>query len=114
MASLFKYVLLWGSIHIVLGTPTLDFYLPSSQSPNVLRLECINGGQADPSARFEFQNSMGVFLRDLPTDTNENYRTYDITADSEAVIRCVVGEGRSEAVVFAGIFNYYSNIGSNY
>ena len=101
MASSF-YILFSCSICVTLGIPTLDLYFPSRQHPNMLRLECINDGQADFNAEFEFYNGMNVSLRNQSTDVNENYLTYNITADSEALVRCIAGEERSEATTFAG------------
>ena len=54
MAYLLISTLLLYSIHIVLGTPVLDFYLPSPrEAPNVFRLEChsvLDGDSAVPDA----------------------------------------------------------------
>ena len=83
--------------------PFLDFYKPSEKTPNVLRLECIDsGGRANSNARFDFYNSTGALLRDQPADTNRNYLTYNIARDSEAIVRCTVGEEHSGDISFAG------------
>ena len=58
----------------------MDFHLPSlKEASNVFQLQCINlnGGLADPDARFEFNDSMGVFIRNTSTDVNEDYFIYD-------------------------------------
>ena len=84
----------------------MDFHLPSlKEASNVFQLQCINpdGGLADPDARFEFNDSMGVFIRNTSTDVNEDYFIYDITEDFEASVRCTTGEDYSEAVMFYGI-----------
>ena len=112
MAFLFTFLLFCGSIHIILCRPSLDFY--SNGAQNELILECIDsGGRASSNARFEFHNSTGALLRDQPTDTNRNYLTYNITRDSEAIVRCTVGDEHSEDIAFAGNllaivkYNYY-------
>ena len=106
MASLFISTLFLYSIHIVLGIPVLDFYLPSPrEAPNVFRLEChsvLDCGLADPDARFEFNDSMGVLIRNTSTDVNEDYFTYDVTEDFEASVRCITGEEYSDAIMFYG------------
>ena len=103
MASLFTYFLFWGEIHVIFGRPILDFYKPSDEAPNVLKLECIDsGGRASSNARFKFYNSTGALLRDQPTDTNRNYLTYNIARDSEAIVRCTIGEEHSGDISFAG------------
>ena len=97
------YILFSCSICVASGIPILDLYFSSSQHhPNTLRLECINNGQADPNAEFEFYNGMNVSLRNQSTDINENYLTHNITADSEALVRCIAGDEHSEAITFAG------------
>ena len=106
MASLLVFFCSINIINIVLGTPVLDFYLPSPrEAPNMFRLRCHNllaGGMADPDARFEFNDSMGVLIRNTSTDVNEDYLTYDITEDFEASVRCITGEEYSEAIMFYG------------
>ena len=102
MASLFIYTLVWCSIHVILGIPTLDYYLPSREAPNVLRLECISdSGVADTNARFKFYNTSNVLLMEQPTDVNEDYLTY-IAADFEVKIRCEIQGGHSESIMFYG------------
>ena len=87
-------------IHMVLGTPTLDFYLRSKNYPNVVRFECINNNVPDPCARFEFRNSTGDLIAQRGTDAGQSYLTYNITEDS--VIRCIIGEEQSNESMFAG------------
>ena len=103
MASLFIYTLVWCSIHVILGIPTLDYYTPSREAPNVLRLECIaDSGVADTNAGFKFYNTSGVLLMEQPTDVNEDYLTYDIAAYFEVNIRCEIQGQHSESVMFYG------------
>ena len=103
MASLFIYTLVWCSIHVILGIPTLDHYLPSREVPNVLRRECIaDSGVADTKARFKFYNASGVLLMEQPTDFNEDDLTYDIAADFEVNIHCEIQGEHSESVMFYG------------
>ena len=103
MASLFIYTLVWCFIHVILGIPTLDYYLPSREAPNVLRLECVSdSGVADTNARFKFYNTSDVLLVEQSTDVNENYLTYDIAADFEVNIRCEIQGEHSESVMFYG------------
>ena len=103
MASLFIYTLVWCSIHVILGIPTLDYYLPSREAPNVLRLECISdSGVADTNVRFKFYNTSGVLLMEQPTDVNEEYLTYNIAADFEVNIRCEIQAEYSESAMFYG------------
>ena len=102
MASLFIYTLVWCSIHVILGIPTLDYYLPS-RDPNVLRLECIaDSGVADTNARFKSYNTSDVLLVELSTDVNEDYLTYDIAAYFKVNIRCEIQGEHSESVMFYG------------
>ena len=102
MASLFIYTLVRCSIYVILGIPTLDYYLPSREAPNVLRFECIaDSGVADTDARFKFYNASDVLLMEQPTDLNEDYLTYDIAAYFEVNIRCKIQE-HSESVMFYG------------
>ena len=99
----FSVLIFWSSmIHIMVsGTPTLDFFLPSNEPPNVIRFECINSnGVPDPTARFEFYNSTRDLITRQDTDINQVYLTYTITEDS--IIRCIVGEQHSEDFMFAG------------
>ena len=42
------YSLVWCSIHVILGIPTLDYYLPSREAPNVLRLDCVGDNGVPP------------------------------------------------------------------
>ena len=100
MASVLICTLFLSSmIHIVVGIPTLDFYLPSIEDANVVRFECINDhGEPDPTARFEFYNSTGALI--TRQDANQSYLTYTITED--AIIRCIVGQERSQDFMFAG------------
>ena len=108
MASLLITSVLFCSLRIVLGSPVLDFHLPSpKEAPNVFELQCINpdGGLADPDARFEFNDSMDTLIRNTSTDVNEDYFTYDITEDFEASVRCITGEDYSEAVMFYGNYS---------
>ena len=101
MVSLFIYTLVWCSIHVIQGIPILDYYLPSREAPNVLRLECFNNsGVPDTSARFKFYNTSGVLLMEQPTDVNEDYLTYDIAAYFEVNIRCEIQGEHSESVIF--------------
>ena len=94
-------------IHMVLGIPTLDFYLHSKKFPNVVRFECINNdGEPDPTARFEFRNSTRNLIAQRGTDTSQSYLTYNITED--AVIRCIVGEEHSNYFIFTGKVTMYS------
>ena len=103
MAFLLIYILFWCSIQDTLSIPTLDYYLPSMEDPNSLRLECINtDGQIDRNARFKFYNSMNVLFKERLTDENSNYLTYNITEDFEVLVRCVIDGVRSEAVWFVG------------
>ena len=103
MASLFIYTLVWCSIHVILGIPTLDYYLPSRETPNVLRLECIaDSGVPDTNARFNFYNTSNVLLMEQPTDDNEDYLTYDIAADFEVNISCEIQGNHSEFAKFYG------------
>ena len=103
MASLFIYTLVWCSIHVILGIPTLDHYLPSREAPNVLRLQCISdSGVEDTNARFKFYNASGVLLMEQPTDVNEDYLTYNIAAYFEVNIRCEIQGEYSESVMFYG------------
>ena len=103
MASLFVYSLVWCSIHVILGIPTLDYYLPSREAPNVLRLECYSdSGVQDTNARFKFYNTSGVLLMEQPTDANEEYLTYDIAADFEVNISCKIQGEHSEFATFYG------------
>ena len=103
MASLFIYTLVWCSIYVILGIPTLDHYLPSREVPNVLRLECIaDNGVADTNAGFKFYNTSGVLLMEQPTDVNEDYLTYDIAAYFGVNIRCEIQGEHSESVMFYG------------
>ena len=88
-------------IHMVLGTPILDFYLNSKKFPNVIRFECINNyGVPDHTARFEFRNSTGDLIVQRGTDTSRSFLTYTITEDS--VIRCRIGEEYSNDLNFTG------------
>ena len=88
-------------IHMVLGPPTLDFYITSNDDPIVVRFECINNdGELDPSARFEFRNSTRDLIAQRGTDASQSYLTYTITEDS--IIRCIVGEEFSNEFMFAG------------
>ena len=111
MLSLLTSTLFLYSIHIILGIPVLDFYLPSPrEAPNVFRRQChsvLDGGLADPDARFEFNDSMDVFIRNTSTDVNEDYFTYDVTEDFEASVCCITGEKYSEAVMFYGNYIQY-------
>ena len=104
MATLYLYILVWCSIHVILGIPILDYYLPSREAPNVLRLECIaDSGVVGTNARFKFYNASGVLLMEEPTDVNEHYLTYDIAADFfEVNIRCEIQGEHSESVMFYG------------
>ena len=103
MASLFIYTLVWWSIHVILGIPTLDYYLPSREAPNVLRLDCIaDSGVQDTNARFNFYNTSGVLLMEQSTDVNEEYLTYDISADVEVNISCEIQGEHSEFATFYG------------
>ena len=103
MASLFIYSLVWCSIHVILGIPTLDYYLPSREAPNVLRLDCVgDNGVPDTNARFNFYNTSGVLLMEQPTDINEDYLIYDISADLEVNISCEIEGEHSESVMFYG------------
>ena len=103
MASLFIYTLVWCSIHVILGIPTLDYYLPSREAPNVLRLECYSdSGVQDTNARFKFYNASDVLLMEQPTDVNKDYLTYDIIAYFEVNIHCAIQGEHSENVAFYG------------
>ena len=103
MASLFIYTLVWWSIHVILGIPTLDYYLPSREAPNVLRLECVgDSGVPDTNARFNFYNTSGVLLMEQSTADNEDYLTYNISADVEVNISCEIQEEHSEFATFYG------------
>ena len=88
-------------IHMVVGTPTLNFNLHSNDDPNVVRFECINNeGEPDPTAKFEFRNSTRDLIAQRGTDASRSYLTYTITKDS--IIRCIVGEEHSNELMFAG------------
>ena len=101
MASQFVCALVWSvTILTVLGTPILDFSLPSQETPNVFRFECINNGEPDSSARFEVYNSTGDLITEQFTDANQDFSTYRIVQDS--IIRCIVEEQLSEDIMFAG------------
>ena len=103
MASLCIYTLVWCSIHVIQGIPTLDNYLPSREALNVLRFECIgDSGVPDTNARFNFYNTSGVLLMEQPTDDNEDYLTYDIAADFEVNISCEIQGEHSEFATFYG------------
>ena len=102
MAFLLIYILFWCSIQATLSIPTLDYYLPSREDLNLLRLECLNTGQIDRNARFKFYNSMNVLFKERLTDENLNYLTYNITEDFEVLIRCVIDGVHSEAIWFVG------------
>ena len=101
MASLFIYTLVW-SIHVILGIPTLGYFLPSREAPNVLGLECVgDSGAPDTNARFNFYNTSGVLLMEQSTDDNEDYLTYNISADVEVNISYEIQE-HSEFATFYG------------
>ena len=88
-------------IHMVLGTPTLDFHLRSKFDLIVVRFECINNdGEPDSTARFEFRNSTRDLIAQRGTDASQNFLTYNINEDS--IIRCIVGEEHSNEFIFAG------------
>ena len=88
-------------IHMVVGTPTLNFNLPSNGDPSVVRFECINNdGQPDPSARFEFRNNTRDLIAQRGTDASQSFLIYTITEDS--IIRCIVGKEHSNELMFAG------------
>ena len=85
--------------HIQL-TPSisLDFSLQSSDNPNIVRLQCINNnGLPDTNARFK----IGID-HSLGTDNGENYLTYIITRNTEAVVLCMIGNQSSTPTAFAG------------
>ena len=49
--------------------------MPSSDH-NVLRLECVENGQAHSTARFKIYNSMDQLIRERITDSDRDYLTY--------------------------------------
>ena len=100
IAFLFIYTLVWCSIHVILGIPTLDYYLPSREAPNVLRLDCVgDNGEPDINAGI---NTSCVLLMEQPTDDDEEYLTYDIAADFEVNISCEIQGEHSEFATFYG------------
>ena len=93
-------------IHMILGIPTLDFFLRSSEPPSIVRFECINNrGEPAPTARFEFYNGTRDLIAQRGTDVSESFLTYNITEDS--IIRCIIEEEYSEELMFAGKASYY-------
>ena len=93
-------------IHMILGIPTLDFFLRSSEAPSIVRFECINNrGEPAPTARFEFYNGTRDLIAQRGTDVSQSFLTYNITEDS--IIRCIIEEEYSEELMFAGKASYY-------
>ena len=97
MTILFYSTLFWSFIHIVIGVPILDYYLPSTRFPNELRLECIENSQVHLTARFKIYNSMDQLIRERITDSGRDYLTYNITEDFEVLIRCMIPGGEHSA-----------------
>ena len=101
VAVLFTCTLFFGFI----STLDVDFFYPSKKADrNLIRLQCISGGDVDPNARFEFYNSMNVLIRNQLTDIGNDSLLYNIT--ETVYIRCVIGEQHSANVTFTG--NVYS------
>ena len=115
MAFLLIYILFWCSIQDTLSIPSLDFYLPSREDPNSLRLECINDhGVVYRNSSFKFYNNtnVAILFKELATDENSSYLTYNITEDFEVLVRCVIDGVHSEAVWFVG--NDYTTMHDEY
>lgn len=96
--------LLFSYIQFTCSRIELDFTLPLGPGdPNYVRLRCLNElGFPNQNARFTSHNSMGAIFNFSQTDDGAKYLTYNVTAETEAVVLCMIGDEHSTPVVFAG------------